>query len=460
MKLTVISHACMLFESGNDRLLVDPWILGSCYWRSWWHLPEARTDVFDPAAISAIYYTHEHTDHLHYPSLRRFPRSTRILVARFPVDRMAGSIRAQGYRNVEEIPHAGSVRVGSLQVFSYQYGLDDSAMVVTDGTTTVLNLNDTKVCGLALQQILRRHPRIDFLLHSHAPAQAYPFCYSAEDPDDLALLPHSYYIDSFIESVLTARPAHAIPFASNVCHLHPESVEQNRHLVSPYTVVEQCNARVPGTRAVVMNPGDSWTPAGGFVLSGPVVDRDAEIARLAEVYRDKLAQAADEEYRLPAVDFFTFRKFAERFVHDVPWILRRAYPARVAFIMEDDLYFIIDLGRACVERRIGSPGDVHSIVQVNPHMLRDAIAKNAVSLVNISKRVNVHLLRGGLVYDAAFWGLLSVHDLGYLPLSNTLRWRGITVLLRRWRELLGYIPVFLRPSKSLERVIDMASPDA
>jgi hypothetical protein len=210
----------------------------------------------------------------------------------------------------------------------------------------------------------------------------------------------------------------------------------------------------------VMNPGDSWTPAGCFVLSGPVVDRDAEIARLAEVYRDKLAQAADEEYRLPAVDFLTFRKFAERFVHDVPWILRRAYPARVAFIMEDDLYFIIDLGRACVERRIGSPGDVHSIVQVNPHMLRDAIAKNAVSLVNISKRVNVHLLRGGLVYDAAFWGLLSVHDLGYLPLSNTLRWRGITVLLRRWRELLGYIPVFLRPSKSLERVIDMASPDA
>ncbi len=458
MKLTVISHACMLFESGNDRLLVDPWILGSCYWRSWWHLPESRVDVFDPASITAIYYTHEHTDHLHYPSLRRFPRSTRILVARFPVDRMAGSIRSQGFANVGEIPHASHVQVGNLQVYSYQYGLDDSAMVVTDGTTTVLNLNDTKVCGMALRQILRAHPRIDFLLHSHAPAQAYPFCYSAEDSNDLALLPHSYYIDSFIESVREMRPAYAIPFASNVCHLHPESVEQNKHLVSPYTVAEQCNLRAPGSRTVVMNPGDSWTRAGGFVLAEQAFDRDAEISRLAEVYADKLAQSAAEEYSLPAVDFITFRRFAEKFVHSVPWILRRAYPARITFIMEDDLYFTIDLGRARVERQLGMPADVHSIVQVNPHMLRDAIAKNAVSLVNISKRVNVHLMRGGLVYDAAFWGLLSVHDLGYLPLSNTLRPRGISVLLRRWRELLGYIPVFLRPSKSLERVIDMASP--
>src|SRR5436309_922895 len=125
MKLTVVSHACLLLESGDHKLLLDPWLLGSCYWRSWWHYPEARPDLFNPASISAIYVTHEHPDHLHFPSLRRFPQAVRLLVPRFPVDRMARTLRERGYLNCEEISHGDCARVGPFEVYSYQYGLDD-----------------------------------------------------------------------------------------------------------------------------------------------------------------------------------------------------------------------------------------------------------------------------------------------------------------------------------------------
>jgi UDP-MurNAc hydroxylase len=77
----------LLVEAGADRLVIDPWLTGSCYWRSWWHLPPARADLVNPRTISAVYLTHEHPDHFHLPSLRRFPREVRILVPRFPVDR-------------------------------------------------------------------------------------------------------------------------------------------------------------------------------------------------------------------------------------------------------------------------------------------------------------------------------------------------------------------------------------
>ncbi len=458
MKLTVLSHACLLIESGPDRLLIDPWILGSCYWRSWWHCPEARPEALNPASISAIYFTHEHSDHLHFPSLRRFAQTTRILVPRFPVDRMARALHDRGYSNCEEIPHGSSAQVGALQVHSYQHGTDDSIVAITDGQTTVLNLNDAKVGGLSLRHILKRHPPIDFLLRSHSPAQAYPFCYTADDPKDLALLPLSYYTDSFIAAVQSARPKYAVPFASNVCHLHPESRAQNAHMVSPQAVAQACRGKISRTEAVVMTPGDSWRSGEGFTQAPQRGKRDAEIQRLLKDKKTKLAQADAEEKAIPPIDFDSFRGYAERFARAVPWPLRKMYASRVAFAMPSGELFIIDLGYAQVTRAAEGAGGLHSIVRADPHLLRDAIEKEGLNLVGISKRLRVHLCRGGLIGDAAFWGLLTIFELGYLPLSNLLTPRAAAVLFSRWREFIGYIPVFLRPKKSLELVIESALP--
>jgi UDP-MurNAc hydroxylase len=76
----ILGHACMLVESNGRRLLIDPWLIGSCYWRSWWHFPKAvdlTPDLFD---VDAIYITHGHFDHFHYPSLRKFNRSVQIVI--------------------------------------------------------------------------------------------------------------------------------------------------------------------------------------------------------------------------------------------------------------------------------------------------------------------------------------------------------------------------------------------
>src|SRR5207245_1016613 len=103
-----------------------------------------------------------------------------------------------------------------------------------------------------------------FFLRSHAPAQAYPFCYTAEDPRDLAHLPRSHYVHLFVEAVRAIRPRYAVPFASNVCHLHPESRPQNDDLISPDEVVDACRGRVGSSECVAMSPGDSWTRDEGF----------------------------------------------------------------------------------------------------------------------------------------------------------------------------------------------------
>ena len=100
------------------------------------------------------------------------------------------------------------------------------------------------------------------------------------------------------------------------------------------------------------------------------------------------------------------------------------------------------------------------IVRANPSLLRDAIAKASLNLVGISRRIRVHLRRGGTTCDAAFWGLLTLYEIGYFPLRNVLNWRGVTGLLRRWREILGVVPALLMPKSALERIIRYKMPAA
>ena len=84
MKFTVLGHACLYIEHKEIRFLIDPWLIGSCYWRSWWNYPEVSQDLVNNINPTHIYLTHLHWDHYHGPTLRKFQDSNpKILVAAF-----------------------------------------------------------------------------------------------------------------------------------------------------------------------------------------------------------------------------------------------------------------------------------------------------------------------------------------------------------------------------------------
>ena len=77
MRFTVIGHACLRIETSGPTILVDPWLTGSCYWRSWWHFPADADPTPELLAPDVVYMTHHHFDHFHYPSMRRSTREPR-----------------------------------------------------------------------------------------------------------------------------------------------------------------------------------------------------------------------------------------------------------------------------------------------------------------------------------------------------------------------------------------------
>ena len=53
------SHACLEVNTSSSKLLVDPWLVGSCYWRSWWNYPPIQPIDFELLNPDVIYITHD-----------------------------------------------------------------------------------------------------------------------------------------------------------------------------------------------------------------------------------------------------------------------------------------------------------------------------------------------------------------------------------------------------------------
>src|SRR5215217_3882804 len=262
VRFTVIGHASLYIETdGGQTILVDPWLFGSCYWRSWWHLAPQEELRPEWLAPDFLYLTHHHFDHFHYPSMRRIDKGTHVLVPRFGVDVMGDEVRDLGFDRVTELPHAQVTSLGAgVRVASYQYGFDDTAFVVADGDDVLADLNDCKIRGRALRQIADDFGPVTFLFKTHSWAQSYPHGYEAEDPADLTLLTRQTYLEDFVASAAQLQPRYAVPFANMVAFLHPESRYLNEHLITPDEVLTEFKAAkgVDHTELVVMSPGDTW----------------------------------------------------------------------------------------------------------------------------------------------------------------------------------------------------------
>ena len=435
-----MGHAALHVETEQFSLLVDPWLFGSCYWRSWWHYPPLPIVPEHWLRPDYLYLTHHHFDHFHYPSLRRIDKRTTLLIPQFGVDFMAGELRKLGFSDVIELPHAEIMELpGEIQLASFQYGFDDSALLVSDHSTVIANFNDCKVRGRPLEQVLGTFGRPTFLLKNYSWAQGYPICYRADDPADLALLRRENYTQDFVTAVREVRPDYAVPFASMVCFLHPETAHLNETVITPCELEEAfVRSNVDHTRFVTMGPGDSWGPDEGFMFSGVdyYSDRASRLAQLREAVAPQIARSLHEEAE-SRLDFETFRDYFSTFLRALPVgahvLLRRPVVFRTAD--SDRPYWVLDFRHRNVARVELPPADCASIIEVPEGVMADAIEKRIVNFIHISMRLRVELRPGGVHVDLPFWGLLTIWELGYLPLRRLLTWRAVRAAWRRRAEV-------------------------
>jgi UDP-MurNAc hydroxylase len=440
MRFTVIGHACLFIEVGDVTMLVDPWLSGSCYWRSWWHFPASAPVRPEYLTPDYVYLSHPHFDHFHFPSVRRLHRKAQVLIPRFGVDVMKAEVTRLGFSDVRELPHGKPIDLaGGLRVASYQYGCDDSALVVAADGTVLVDLNDCKVKGRAVAPILRQFGRPTFVFKSHSWAQAYPNCYTAANPSDAQLLERADYPETFIATAREMAPRYAVPFASMVAFLHPETRRYNAFAITARDVATAyAAANVTDTQLVVMNPGDGWDSTRGFAIAptDPYADRDATLEGLARAVEPIIAKAiADEAGR--TMSYEAFARYFTEFLRVLPRGTRLVIPKSVVFHVPSSTepYWVVDVRRRAVRREAAPPPDVGTLIRIPEAVLADAIEKRILNFVHISLRVAIELAPGGVQTDFLFWAFLIFFEFGYLPLRHAMTPRMVHTLWRRRVEV-------------------------
>jgi L-ascorbate metabolism protein UlaG (beta-lactamase superfamily) len=108
-RLTFLGHATVLLELAGQRLLTDPILRERFLW--------VRRQVPLPAPehtkqIDAVLISHQHPDHLDFPSLRSLGGEPRTIVP----ERSARLLARHRIGDVEELARGRSVRVGEVEV--------------------------------------------------------------------------------------------------------------------------------------------------------------------------------------------------------------------------------------------------------------------------------------------------------------------------------------------------------
>ena len=449
MKFRVLGHACLEVTSNSRQLLCDPWLVGSCYWRSWWNYPPVPDGLVETLKPDFIYLTHMHWDHFHGPTLRRLGLDMHMLVPKTPDRRIYEDLKAIGCTRITELVHGKPYQIGpDFQITSYQFGhFPDSALVIEADGKTILNANDCKIMGAPLKQVLERHSNIDFVLRSHSSANA-RLCFDIVDRGGAHIDNPEKYSAEFADFARAVRAKYAIPFASNNCYLHPETEQFNRYLNLGIDVKRYFEAHgITEPECVVCAPGDGWNDDLGFTLTDKdwYTNIDENLTRYKEANSDALKKSAQQEARAVLTDTIMAR-YASELLSGTPFFVRRLFRGKpitlVAHSAAGDTAYELDIfGRKW--RKLNAWNDNDSPIQIHASASVFIMCVKQVNWnsLGISKRVRFRVKDEDKKIVTYFTELNDLFDCEVLPLSKSLNPRFVGVWLRRWRELALYLRI-------------------
>lgn len=453
VEFQTLSHAGLRVSTGDHELLCDPWLIGSCYWRSWWNYPPVPRALVDTLKPDFIYLTHLHWDHFQAPSLRLFPADTQVLVPFDRYDRMVRDLAAIGMTNVREVRHGERVELApGLAIRSYHFSpfVTDSAVVIEAGDTVLLNANDAKLAGAPLKQLLDDYPKVDFCFRSHSSANPRA-CFHVTDFPEAEVDDNEHYLRAFSLFIQRVNPRYAIPFASNNCLLHDDVFHLNDTVQTPLIArdyfAEFAARNGLSTELQIMVPGDRWNSETGFSIQEQdwFTRRPEHLAAYRERVRPTLEKQQRQEDKV-RVSLKMVQGFFAKLAKATPSFLLGKLKGREVLIVSRSAR---ETGRFAVNVGAGTARipDEHERfdmrIEFPALILLQSISMNMFSHAAISKRVNFYATRELMPALQRLNAIFELYESEVLPIRKTITARSVKALLPRWREALLYAKVLV-----------------
>ena len=453
-----LSHASALIKSAESTIIMDPWLIGSCYWRSWWNYPPVDRDLVDKLKVDAIYITHVHWDHWHGPSLKKlFPKDTLIITHDEPNKRSVSDLRNIGFKNIELLKHGEAFELGDMKITPYQFGLflNDSALVVETPEMKLLNANDCKIAGTALRSIIKRHGPFDFAFRSHSSAND-RVCYTLES-GEFSFDDKDHYSRSFALFMEAVKPKYAVPFASNHCHLHKDVFGMNNLVNDPFKLESYLtdNKLLQEVELKILLSGDSWSSESGFDINSENRKYFENKEKYIAEYRDEVGEKLEGYYTLEnrikpnsrIIEMF------EKQISSIPRIFRSRlgdFSYKLVLFNDEEQHHYVVIPKDATVKECESSMDLGATVRIPIKIFLDSVAMNMFHHSSISKR-NQYIFKSEqqLLEYEKFQDLLEYVELEVFPIRLKYVGNLLKAYVRRWREVIVYVQAFLLKRKGM-----------
>jgi UDP-MurNAc hydroxylase len=258
MQISFVNHACVKISIGDLVILCDPWIEGPAFNFGWDLLVKTPMSIDEiMQGVTHIWVSHEHPDHF-APKFfgdiaARYASSVPVLFQWTRDQRVRSFLTGRGFRVIELVDRKPHV-LGGVRVTCGCEDFYDSWLHVTDGRSSVLNIND---CGVSrpaeLAAIARLTAPLDLLMTQFS----YAAWKGGRANADFRTLAAKNKLTTITAQVRALKPRYVVPFASFVYFSNEENSYLNDRINTP-EVARECIAAA-GSEPVIMFPGDRWT---------------------------------------------------------------------------------------------------------------------------------------------------------------------------------------------------------
>lgn len=275
MQIALINHACVKLSLKGVTILCDPWLSGPAFNQGWDLLIETPMTTDEVmAGVTHIWVSHEHPDHFvpkFFSDIAPRYASIPVLFQETRDKRIKSFVESRGFK-VTELPDRRAQTIDGIRVVCGVSEFYDSWLHLTDGTESILNLND---CAEGddgeLRAIARLTGRIDVLLTQFS----YAAWKGGRANAQFRKLAAARKLEVITAQIHALAPRHVVPFASLVYFSNEENFYLNDHVNRPADAAGAI--RKAGAAPLILYPGDRWT-------SGEPYDDARALAAYAKTY--------------------------------------------------------------------------------------------------------------------------------------------------------------------------------
>ncbi len=264
MKITLINHASVLIEKDEFCFLSDPWYFGEVFNESWaleFNTPEKEIEKA-LNKTTHLYISHEHPDHLHFPTLKKivnkFKKKIILYIQDLPRKEVKNALKKIGFENIVEVQHRRLIKLtDSISLYLYSVFPVDSACALIETNKNgkkkvILNCNDTELSNYDLRKIKSDLKKVDVILNQ------FSFATYNGNPDyeNQTKIQREHMIKSYIKEQKFFEADFSIPFASFSYFCTKDNFILNKNKTNLAFLKKQLNLN--NLKSCFLLPGDSF----------------------------------------------------------------------------------------------------------------------------------------------------------------------------------------------------------